>query len=147
MLRIKLSWGAGAVLEVEARELQVTCAKGAYAEPVAEHALALGLAGLRRLPARAGATEWRRPAGTSRLDRRVTIVGGGGIAAALLRLLAPFRVEATVVRRSGRSLPGAARVVGPDELVATLPSAHLVVLALSLTPDTAGVVGRDQLGY
>ena len=32
-----------------------TCAKGVYAEPTAEHALALGLAGLRQLPARARA--------------------------------------------------------------------------------------------
>lgn len=35
-----------------------TCAKGAYAEPVAEHALALSLAGLRHLPARAEARSW-----------------------------------------------------------------------------------------
>src|SRR3954454_25398586 len=35
-----------------------TSTKGAYSEPVAEHALALALAGLRRLPRRARARVW-----------------------------------------------------------------------------------------
>ena len=61
-----------------------TCAKGAYAEPVAEHALALALAGLRHLPTRVAARSWGIPAGTSLYDRRVTILGGGGIATSLL---------------------------------------------------------------
>ena len=39
-----------------------TSAKGAYAEPVAEHALALLLAGLRQLPMRARARSWGEPA-------------------------------------------------------------------------------------
>ena len=122
-----------------------TCAKGAYAEPVAEHALALGLAGLRRLPTRARAAGWGPSGGTSLFDGKVTIVGGGGITAALLRLLAPFRVDTTVVRRSARPLAGASRVVGPEQLDDALVGARLVVLALALTPQTAGIVGREQL--
>ena len=35
-----------------------TCAKGAYAQPVAEHALALALAGLRLFPTRIAARSW-----------------------------------------------------------------------------------------
>src|SRR5271165_2504454 len=84
-----------------------TCAKGSYAEPVAEHALALTLAGLRWLPRRVVATSWGPPGGESLYDQPVTILGGGGIAATLLELLAPFRVAATVVRRSADQLPGA----------------------------------------
>ncbi|MDP9389423.1 MAG: hydroxyacid dehydrogenase, partial [Actinomycetota bacterium] len=76
-----------------------TSAKGAYAQPVAEHALALGLAGLRRLPMRARAREWGGPAGRRLAGAPVTIVGGGSITEALLALLGPFGVEATVVRR------------------------------------------------
>ena len=122
-----------------------TCAKGAYAEPVAEHALALGLAGLRLLPARARATRWGPPAGASLMDGRVTVLGGGGITGALLALLAPFRAEVTVVRRSARPLAGAARVVGPDRLHAALAGAQLVVLALAMTPETTGIVGAAEL--
>ena len=70
---------------------QWTSAKGAYAEPVAEHALLLMLAGLRQLPTRARARSWGKPAGVSLFDEPVTIVGAGGITVSLLKLLAPFR--------------------------------------------------------
>ena len=122
-----------------------TCAKGAYAEPVAEHALALTLAGLRHLPARVVARSWGIPAGTSLYDQKVTIVGGGGIATSLLEQLAPFRVEATVVRRRPDPVPGAARVLSVDRLDEALVDALVVVLALALTPDTVGIVGGPEL--
>ena len=122
-----------------------TCTKGSYAEPVAEHALALALAGLRQLPRRARARSWGDQAGIRLAGARVTVVGGGGITEALLRLLAPFGVEATVVRRRVAPVPGAARVVGPDELHASLPGALVVVLALALTPETTGIMGRAEL--
>jgi len=122
-----------------------TCAKGSYAEPVAEHALALSLAGLRRLPERARARAWGEPAGTSLFGQRVTVIGGGGITTALLRLLAPFRVHATVVRRRSDPVPGAARTVTTSELPAALSGSLLVVLALALTPHTERIVGEAEL--
>jgi phosphoglycerate dehydrogenase-like enzyme len=122
-----------------------TSPKGAFAEPVAEHALALGLAGLRHLPTRARAREWGEQAGRRLMGGRVTVVGGGGIAEALLRLLAPFKVEATVVRRHVRPVAGATRVVGADRLHDALPGADLVFLALALTPETTGIIGGAEL--
>lgn len=122
-----------------------TCAKGAYARPVAEHALALGLAGLRGLPSRARARRWGAPSGRQLMGARVTLVGGGAITQALLQLLAPFEVEATVVRRHVSPLPGASQVVGPQELLQALPGAALVVLALALTDETRGIVGEEAL--
>ncbi len=122
-----------------------TCAKGAYAEPVAEHALALALAGLRHLPTRVEARSWGVPAGVSLYDQKVTIVGGGGIATSLLEQLAPLRVEATVVRRNPAPLAGAARVVPVDGLHAALADALVVVLALALTPETTGIIGSAEL--
>jgi phosphoglycerate dehydrogenase-like enzyme len=122
-----------------------TCAKGAYAEPVAEHALALALAGLRHLPTRVTATSWGVPAGTSLYDRKVTILGGGGIATSLLEQLAPFRVEATVVRRTPEAVPGAAHVLPVDQLHDALVDPLVVVLALALTPETTGIIGAPEL--
>jgi phosphoglycerate dehydrogenase-like enzyme len=124
-----------------------TCAKGVYADPVAEHAVALALAGLRRLDRYARARSWGRPEGTNLVGAPVTVVGGGGIAEALLRMLAPFRCEVTVVRRSATAepLPGAARVVGAGDLDAALTGALVVVLALPLTPDTDGLIDRRRL--
>ncbi|MEI7860744.1 MAG: NAD(P)-dependent oxidoreductase [Acidimicrobiales bacterium] len=121
-----------------------TCAKGAYAEPVAEHALALALAGLRHLPTRVQARSWGVPTGTSLYDQKVTILGGGGIATSLLEQLAPFRVEATVVRRHPDPIPGAARVVRTEHLHEALSGALVVVLALALTPETAGIISTDE---
>lgn len=124
-----------------------TCAKGgSFAEPVAEHALALALAGLRLLPARVRAADWGKPAGTSLYDRPVTILGGGGITRTLIDLLRPFRAQVTVVRRSAAPVPGAARVVGPQDLHKVLPGALVVFLALALTPETTGVIGAPELG-
>lgn len=122
-----------------------TAGKGVYAEPVAEHALALGLAGLRRLPERVQARSWGSQAGTSLYDGRVLVLGGGGITEALLPLLAPFRAQVTVLRRSGAPMAGAARTVGPERLHDELPGADLVVLALALTPETTGVIGAAEL--
>ena len=122
-----------------------TSMKGAYSEPVAEHALALGLAGLRQLPRRARAHAWGDQAGLRLAGSAVTIVGAGGITEALLRLLAPFRVQATVVRRHVPAVAGATPVVGSDQLQTVLPGAKLVVLALALTPETAGIIAAPEL--
>jgi phosphoglycerate dehydrogenase-like enzyme len=122
-----------------------TCGKGVYAEPVAEHALALGLAGLRGLDRYARAGRWTVPRGRNLLGARVTIVGGGGIAESLLRMLGPFGCEVTVVRRSAAPLAGAARVLPPEELDEAFTGALLVVLALPLTPGTEGLVDRRRL--
>ncbi|MEY2454341.1 MAG: hypothetical protein QOD92_3915 [Acidimicrobiaceae bacterium] len=131
-----------------------TCAKGVYAEPVAEHALTLLLAGLRGLGAYGRASTWLPPQGTNLLGAKVVIVGGGGITTSLLRLLEPFGADVTVVRRSpdtassslGRPpLAGAARVVAVSELDDALTDAVGVVLALALTPETHGIIGRKQL--
>jgi len=124
---------------------QWTCAKGSYAQPVAEHALMLALAGLRNLPERVRATSWGRPAGISLYGAKVTILGGGGIAAELLELLRPFGVEATIVRRQPGEVARAARTLTVDHLDDGLEDALVVFLALALTPQTENIIGRGQL--
>jgi len=122
-----------------------TCGKGVYAEPVAEHALALALAGLRHLGPYAEARGWGRQAGTNLLGARVVILGGGGITESLLRLLAPFGCDITVVRRSSLPMDGATTVVDEAGLDDALTGATLVVLALALTPETTGILDRRRL--
>ncbi len=122
-----------------------TCAKGSFAQPVAEHALALTLAGLRHLPERIVARSWGEQKGTSLYGQRVVILGGGGITTELLRLLAPMQVDATVVRRRPEPVEGAGRAVSLAELPDVLPGALVVYLALALTPETAGIIDEEQL--
>lgn len=122
-----------------------TCGKGVYAEPVAEHALALALAGLRQVGRYARSTSWSRGTGVNLLGARVAVLGGGGITESLLRLLGPFDCDITVVRRSPQPMEGARRVVGETEVDAALDGATLVVLALALTPETTGILDRRRL--
>jgi phosphoglycerate dehydrogenase-like enzyme len=122
-----------------------TSAKGAYADPVAEHALALVLAGLRLLKIRARASSWGKPAGVSLFGQPVTVVGGGGIATVLLRLLEPFGTPVTVVRRQAVPMPGAARTLGPGQLADALAGARAVVLTPALTPETRDMIGPAEL--
>ena len=122
-----------------------TCGKGVYAEPVAEHALALGLAGLRQLATYARAQTWGTGEGRNLLGAKVVVLGGGGITESLLRLLGPFGCDVTVVRRNLAAMDGASTVVGPDQLDAALTGARLVVLALALTPETVGILDGRRL--
>jgi phosphoglycerate dehydrogenase-like enzyme len=122
-----------------------TCAKGVYAEPVAEHALALALAGLRQIGGYARSRSWSRGIGVNLLGARVVVLGGGGITESLLRLLGPFGCDVTVVRRSPAPVEGARQVVGEDRLDDALRGATLVVLALALTPTTTGILDRRRL--
>lgn len=123
-----------------------TCGKGVYAEPVAEHALALALAGRRYLDHFAKARSWGRRRASNLLGARVTILGGGGIAESLLRLLGPFGGEVTVVRATPQPMAGAARVLAAPDTDTAVADADVLVLALALTPDTEGVVDKRRLG-
>lgn len=127
------------------RERTWTCAKGVYARPVAEHALALGLAGLRGLVQYGRASRWEPPQGTNLVDAAVTVFGAGGITTELLALLAPFGTTNTVVRRRPEPVPEADRVLGLDRRVEAVRDADLVVLALALTPETRHVIARAEL--
>lgn len=125
--------------------IEWTCGKGVYAEPVAEHALMLGLAGMRGMGTYARASDWSSPQGRNLLGATVTVLGGGGITESLLRLLGPFGCNVTVMRNRPEPMPGASRVVGPDALAEILPGTDLLVLALALTADTAGIIGAAEL--
>lgn len=122
-----------------------TCGKGVFAEPVAEHALALGLAGLRGFRTYLSADAWLEERGASLFERQVTILGGGGIAEALARLLEPFRAHVTVVRRRKEPFPRAERTLTPEHIDEALSGADLVVLALALTPETTGIIDEHRL--
>lgn len=122
-----------------------TCGKGVYAEPVAEHVLALALSGLRGVGHYARTTTWSEPRGANLLGGRVCILGGGAITRSLIRLLLPFGAYLTVVRNRPEPISHVAEVLGMDGLHQALARADLVVLALALTPRTRHVIDADAL--
>lgn len=127
------------------RGVLFTSAKGAYAEPVAEHSLALALAAMRRFPLRARATSWGPSEGRSLYDADVVIVGAGGIALELLEQLRPFRACTTIVRRSPEPVEGAERTIGADGLDEALASADVVILAAAATAETRHLIDARRL--
>lgn len=121
-----------------------TCGKGVYAQPVAELALGLALAGMRGIGSYARAGAWGKPSGTNLYDANVTILGGGGITEALIGLLTPFDCRITVVRNRVQEMDGVDEVVEADRYIDALVGADLVVVALALTPDTEGMLSRNE---
>lgn len=122
-----------------------TSAKGAYSQPVAEHALALVLALLRVFPKRVIARSWPSvKEGVSLFGLNVVIIGAGGITVELMRLLTPFGAHVTVVRRSAEPMPGAERTLTSDHLLEVLPDADVVVVAAAFTEATAKLIGPEQ---
>lgn len=118
----------------------------------AELALALALAAQRGLPdfVRAGDEHrWQLRSFPSLADRRVLIVGYGGVGKAIEARLAGFEVKiARLARRArkDRSLAGEETVVrGLDELHDALAAAEIVMLAVPLGDETRGLIDAAAL--
>ena len=98
----------------------------------AELALALILAAQRGLPEFVRAQErehWQTLFTAGLADRRVLLLGYGGVGKAVAARLAPFEVDLTVVASRSRDEDGV-HVHGVDELPALLPDAEIAVLTL-----------------
>lgn len=127
------------------RPVVFTCAKGAFAGQVSEHALMLTLACLRGVSLQARTPHWCSVDPRSLHGLRVTILGGGGIASEFIRLLRPFGCRVTVVRRRPEKVEGAEETLPSSALHAVLPETDVLMLALALTPETRHIVGAAEL--
>ena len=122
-----------------------TCARGVYADGVAEHGLALILAGARRLPASARAREWRRIPGERLRGATVTVLGAGAIGRRLAQLLAPTGARLVAVTRRGLPVAGFAETVRVSDLPGALAGTRFLVISAPLTPQTMGMVDGAML--
>lgn len=108
-----------------------------------ELTLALILGMLRGIPqavrnADRGAWDHRRQPGLA--GRRVLLLGAGGVGREIIRRLAPFDVELTVVARTARD-----GIRGLGELPALLPEAEVVIVAVPLSDATRRLVDAGFL--
>jgi phosphoglycerate dehydrogenase-like enzyme len=107
-------------------------ASSVHETSTAELALALTLAAQRRLPTYVRAQDERRWApefSASLADRRVLLLGYGGVGKAVAARLAPFEVDLTVLASSAREEDGMP-VHDVDELPQLLPQAEIVIVTL-----------------
>src|SRR5258705_2349164 len=133
--------------------ITVTNAAEPMAAPVAEMALALMLALVRRVPDYASEmhagmvrTNEYVSHGETVSDRRVGVIGFGRIGKAFAQLIKPLRVALIVTDPSCTSEEVAAyggTISGLDEL---LRSCSVVVLAAGLTPESRNLLDQRRLG-
>lgn len=127
-------------------DIAFTSAKGAYSKPVAQHGLALTLALLNDLHRRARASSWDSvQTGDMLYGKRVTILGGGGIAQEYARLIEPFGCTITAVRHAAADMPGADRTVPTSEFASLLPETDVLFLASALNDETRHIVDAAAL--
>jgi phosphoglycerate dehydrogenase-like enzyme len=122
-------------------------AAGVHDASTAELAIALALASGRGLDGYARdqpAGGWRPTFGRSLADRRVLIIGYGNIGRAIERRLQGFEV-ASITRVASTARQGPPRVHAVDELHDLLPQADVVILIAPHTPETEGLISREEL--
>lgn len=128
----------------------VTNARGAYDVPTAEHVLALMLALVRHLPAALDArhtSTWeRRPDADELCGATCGILGLGSIGLEVARRAKAFGMRVLALKRHPRARPSCVDALyGPEEIDRVLEAADHLVIALPLTGETRGLLGRERL--
>ncbi len=138
--------------------VQVTTGRGFHDETVAEHTLALALAGLRQLPESLAAQADHRWADelsgfrplhdgrtlTTLIGARVTVWGFGSIGRTIAARFAAFGTTVTGVARSAGVRDGF-EVVATEQVDDLLPETDVLVLVLPKTPATDRVLDARRL--
>jgi phosphoglycerate dehydrogenase-like enzyme len=117
-------------------------AAGVHDTSTAELAVGLAVATLRGFPDFVRAAErgvWASGVRPALADRRVLLIGTGGVGSAIAARLAPFEVEITRVGTRARD-DDRGHIHAGAELPDLLPRHEVVVLATPLTDDTRGMV-------
>ena len=117
-------------------------ASSVHETSTAELALALALAAQRRIPTYVRAQDehrWAPEFSQSLADRRILLLGYGGVGKAVAARLAPFEVELTVVASRARIEDGMP-VHSVDELPGLLPSAEILLVTLPGGESTKHIV-------
>lgn len=135
-----------------ARQIALTTSSSVYAEPCAEHLLAMMLALARQLPllwADQARQTWhdleRRRESFVLRGQSLLLLGFGAIARRLTELLAPFEMDVVAVRRKPSGREGIP-ILGPDSLDLALSRADHVVSTLPHGPSTRALMDAQRFG-
>lgn len=139
-------------LGLQGSDLIVTTASGIHAQPLAEFTFGALLGHTKRfdhLRAEQQARRWERFSGGTLAGQVMAIVGPGRIGREVARLAKAFRMEVWAMGRDNS--PARAEALGVDRLFAReqlremLAGADCVVLCAPHTPETEGMIGREEL--
>ncbi len=145
-----ISAGVDHLLFPELRELDtiLTNASGVFNVPIAETVMAYILAVVKRLPefwAHQRERRWEKLPLRELRGQTVGIVGLGDIGAEVARLCRAFGMRVLGLRRRPAPSDVADEVMPPDRLRDLLARSDFVVIAVPLTPETRGMMGRAEL--
>jgi phosphoglycerate dehydrogenase-like enzyme len=118
-------------------------AKGVHDASTSELAVGLILASLRGIDDAARAMtsgSWDHRPHAALADRRVLIIGTGGVGRAIHDRLLPFEVTIRIVARTSRD-----GIASPDQLPVLLPQCDIVVIAVPLDDSTRYLVNAEFL--
>ena len=130
-------------------QLPVAGNKGASAEPMAEHVMALALAAAKRLFAEHG--DLKRGEFNQRSPNRMLrgavcgILGFGAVGVATARLMRAFGMKIHAINRTGMTKEPTDWIASTERLDEMLCTADVLVVCAALTQTTAGLVGAREL--
>jgi phosphoglycerate dehydrogenase-like enzyme len=136
--------GVDAVIfpELIASDVILTNSRGVYDRAIAEYVLGLMLAFAKDMWTTADAQrrrEWQYRETELLQDRRLLVIGAGGIGRAIARLARAAGMKVEAAARTGRSDPELGPITAVADLGGVLGDADYVVIAAPLTPETRGL--------
>lgn len=131
-------------------QVPIACNGGAYAEPMAEHAVAMTFAAAKRLliehrKLEQGAFDQFR---LNRLLRGAVcgILGYGGVGVEVARVMKALGLKVHAINRRGRADEPLDWIGTPDKLDQMLAASDVLIVAVPLTKATEGMIGARELG-
>ncbi|MDQ0735288.1 2-hydroxyacid dehydrogenase [Arthrobacter agilis] len=141
------STGYDGVADLVGPDVAIATAAGVHAAATAELAVGLALASLRGIDdavRQQAEGRWHSARYPGLADRRVLLVGVGGIGEEIRKRLVTFEADVTRVGSAARD-DEQGHVHGSDELVELAPHHDVVVVITPLTDATRGLIGREVL--
>lgn len=123
-------------------EVVITSSRGAHAELIRDHVIALLLALYRDLPrafAQQVRREWRSYPTQSLAGQRLCIVGLGEIGSRVAPVANALGMRVTGVCRTPRDVPGVEHVARPEQLSELAQQADAIAICVPLTSHTRGL--------